>query len=102
MYLHGGLVYMYFISGMYWMMNIVTEKENIPQAVLIRGIQGYNGPGKITRALGIDRSFYGEDLTVSELIWIEESGINPQFKTSPRIGVDYAGEWKDKPWRFFV
>lgn len=102
MYKHGGLVYMYFIYGMYWMMNIVTEKENIPQAALIRGIAGFNGPGKITRALGIDRSFYGEDLTASCRIWIEESGLKPHVETSPRIGVDYAGEWKDKPWRFFL
>lgn len=102
MYQHGGLVYVYFIYGMYWMLNIVTEKENIPHAVLIRGIDGFNGPGKITRALGIDKSFYGEDLTVSERIWIEESGLNPKIKTSPRIGVDYAGEWRDKPWRFFA
>jgi DNA-3-methyladenine glycosylase len=102
MYKHGGLVYMYFIYGMYWMLNIVTEKENIPQAVLIRGIEGFNGPGKITRELGIDRSFYGEDLTSSQRIWIEESGLHPAIKTSPRIGVDYAGEWKDKPWRFFI
>lgn len=103
MFHEGGRLYMYFIYGMYWMLNIVTEKENVPQAVLIRGAGIFNGPGKLARAIGIDRSFYGEDLTLSERIWIENSGIPVSVKTSPRIGVDYSGDyWKSRPWRFFV
>ncbi len=103
MYLPGGVLYIYLIYGMYWMMNIVTGPADHPQAVLIRGLEGSDGPGKLTRRLGIDKSFNGEDLATSPRIWLENSGITPPYTTSPRIGVDYAGElWKSKPWRFVV
>lgn len=102
MFHEGGRLYMYFIYGMYWMLNIVTEKENVPQAVLIRGLENLSGPGKLTRTLGLDKSFYGEDLTSSDRIWIEETCRKPVIRTSPRIGVDYAGDWKDKLWRFYI
>ncbi|MCK5028325.1 MAG: DNA-3-methyladenine glycosylase [Bacteroidales bacterium] len=104
MYHNGGLVYVYLIYGMYWMLNIVTSVNEIPQAVLIRGIKGFNGPGKLTKKLNIDKSFYGEDLTNSDRIWIENiEGLNDlKYKTTPRIGIDYAGEWKHKPWRFIL
>ena len=103
MFHEGGRLYVYFIYGMYWMLNIVTAGENVPQAVLIRGLENITGPGKITKTLGIDRSFYGEDLTVSDRIWIEDAGIKPSFNTSLRIGVDYSGEyWKSRPWRFYM
>ena len=103
MYHEGGRLYVYFVYGMYWMLNVVTGIENEPQAVLIRGLENCQGPGRVTRLLGIDRSFYGEDLVSSHRIWIEESGIKPLFRTGPRIGVDYAGDfWKNKPWRFYL
>lgn len=103
MFHEGGKLYVYFIYGMYWMLNIVTEGRDVPQAVLIRGAGNLNGPGKLTRALGIDKTFYGEDLTTSPRIWIEDHGSRPVVKTSPRIGVDYAGEiWKNKRWRFYI
>ncbi|HEX2921296.1 MAG TPA: DNA-3-methyladenine glycosylase [Bacteroidales bacterium] len=103
MYHEGGHIYVYFIYGMYWMLNIVTGEAGNPQAVLIRGVVPYTGPGKLTKALGIDRSFYGEDLPVSERMWIEDSGRHPVIKTSPRIGVDYSGDyWKSRPWRYFI
>jgi DNA-3-methyladenine glycosylase len=103
MFSAGGKIYVYFVYGMYWMLNIVTGAEEDPQAALIRGIEGFNGPGKLTKALGINKSFYGEDLTVSDRIWVEDNGFRPAFKTGPRIGVDYAGEiWKNKPWRFYI
>jgi DNA-3-methyladenine glycosylase len=103
MYHRGGNLYVYFIYGMYWMLNIVTGDENEPQAVLIRAIEGYNGPGKLTKFLGIDRSFYGEDLTVSERIWLEDYGFRPEYKTGPRIGIDYAGYyWKEVQWRYMI
>ena len=59
MYHPGGVIYVYLIYGMYWMLNFVTGSENNPQAVLIRGIDNIWGPGKITRQLKIDGSFYG-------------------------------------------
>jgi DNA-3-methyladenine glycosylase len=103
MYHEGGRLYVYFVYGMYWMLNIVTGKENDPQAVLIRGLDECLGPGRVTRLLGIDRSFYGEDLSVSRRIWIEDPGIKPVYRTGPRIGISYAGEyWKNKPWRYYL
>jgi len=103
MFHNGGRVYVYLIYGMYWMLNFVTEKQKIPQAVLIRGIEGFNGPGKLTKALRIDKSFYSEDLYTSDRLWIEKGIVDPEFETTPRIGIDYAGEiWKNKPWRFVL
>jgi DNA-3-methyladenine glycosylase len=102
MYQEGGRIYVYFVYGMHWMLNFVTGKKDDPQAVLIRGIEGFIGPGRVTKALKIDRSYYGEDLTTSKRIWIEDTGLRPDIKTSPRIGINYAGEiWRNKPWRFF-
>jgi DNA-3-methyladenine glycosylase len=101
MYHAGGRLYVYFVYGMYWMLNIVAGAEDDPQAVLIRGLKNCTGPGRVTRLLGIDRSFYGEDLTTSSRIWLEDPGITPVYKTGPRIGINYAGEpWKSKPWRY--
>jgi DNA-3-methyladenine glycosylase len=103
MFHEGGHLYVYLVYGMYWMLNIVTGYENIPQAVLIRGVENYPGPGKLTRAFGIDRSFYGENLMTSERIWLEDNGVLPVIKTGPRIGIDYAGEyWKTRPWRYYI
>ena len=103
MFEQGGKLYVYFVYGMYWMLNIVTGDRDNPQAALIRGIEGFNGPGKLTRELGIDRSFYGEDLTISDRIWIEDRAIEPVVGSGPRIGIDYAGPlWKNKPWRYFI
>ena len=103
MYLPGGVLYIYLIYGMYWMMNIVTGPADHPQAVLIRGIEGFDGPGKLTRHLEIDKSFNAEDLATSSRIWLEDAGTRPPYTTLPRVGVDYAGDyWKHKPWRFIV
>lgn len=103
MYHEGGKIYVYFVYGMYWMLNFVTGDREEPQAALIRGIEGFNGPGRLTRALGIDRSYYGEDLTTSPRIWVEDIGHRPAIKTGKRIGIEYAGAlWKNKPWRFYM
>lgn len=103
MYQEGGHVYVYLIYGMYWMLNFVTGEKNNPQAVLIRGISGYNGPGKITKALNIDKSFYGENLETSDRIWVANGNDEVKFKTTPRIGIDYAGEpWVSKKWRYII
>lgn len=103
MFDEGGLVYVYLIYGMYWMLNFVTGKAGDSSAVLIRGLEGVSGPGRVGRALQLNKSFYGENLATSARIWIEDSGVKPQYTTSPRIGIDYAGEpWISKPWRFVL
>ena len=102
MFQSGGKVYVYLIYGMYQMLNFVTAEENNPQAVLIRGIDGIVGPGKLTKHLQIDKSFYGEDLAKSDRIWVENDGQKHSYITKTRVGIDYAGEWKDKPWRFIL
>ena len=101
MFLDGGLVYVYLVYGMYWMLNFVTGVKDDPQAVLIRGLADITGPGRITRKLQIDGSFYGESLFRSDRLWVENHGGPVNIHTGPRIGIDYAGEyWKNKPWRF--
>jgi DNA-3-methyladenine glycosylase len=103
MFHEGGRLYIYLIYGMYWMLNIVTGIENDPQAILIRGVENHTGPGKLTKSLGIDKSYYGEDLVISERIWLEDAGVNPSVKTGTRIGIEYAGEyWKSRPWRYYL
>jgi DNA-3-methyladenine glycosylase len=103
MFHEGGHLYIYFIYGMYYMLNIVTGEANNPQAVLIRGVESISGPGRFTKYFSIDKSFNGVDLTTSERIWIEDSQHHPVIRTSPRIGVDYSGDpWKSKPWRYFI
>jgi len=99
----GGHLYMYLIYGMYWMFNIVTATRGIPQAVLIRGVREASGPGRLTRLMEADGEFYGEDLVNSQRIWVEDVGTTPEYSSTPRIGIDYAGDpWKDMPWRFLM
>lgn len=103
MFGEGGHVYVYLIYGMYWMLNFVTSVENNPQAVLIRGVESFSGPGKLGRELQLDKSFYGETLETSDRLWIEDAPLVTNFQTSSRIGVDYSGEiWAGKPWRFYL
>ena len=103
MFREGGLVYVYLIYGMYWMLNIVTGNVNEPNAVLIRGLENISGPGRVGKSLQLDKSFYGESLTSSGRIWIENSNQRIKYHATPRIGIDYAGEpWIQKPWRFLI
>ncbi len=101
MFRRGGHVYMYLIYGMYWMLNFVTAEEGNPQAVLIRGIEGYDGPGKLTKFLKLDKSYNKEDLYTSNRIYVvDKTEKPPKFVSSPRIGIGYAGEpWVSKLWR---
>jgi DNA-3-methyladenine glycosylase len=97
----GGYIYVYFVYGMYWMLNIVTGPENDPQAVLIRKLEGLNGPGILTRSLNIDKSYYGENICSSSRIWTEDKGVIPHLFYNRRIGIGYAGEpWVSNLWRF--
>jgi DNA-3-methyladenine glycosylase len=103
MYANGGVIYVYFIYGMYWMLNFVTGKENHPQAILIRAVENINGPGRVGKALHLDKSFYGENLSTSNRIWIEDNDQTVTYTTTPRIGINYAPEeWKNKLWRFIL
>lgn len=103
MFRQGGLVYVYLIYGMYWMLNIVTGEENDASAVLIRGIEDITGPGRVGKALQLDKSFYGENLSTSDRIWIEDSNLKLEYQAVPRVGIDYAGEpWVSVAWRFVV
>lgn len=102
MFHEGGRIYVYLIYGMYWMLNVVAGEENNAQAVLICGIDNIMGSGRVGRELKIDKSFYAENLMTSGRIWIETTGVQPEFVAKMRIGVDYAGEWKDKLWRFEI
>lgn len=103
MYHEGGKLYVYLVYGIHWMLNVVTGLRDNPQAVLIRGLKNLNGPGRVTRTLRIDKSYNGEDLILSSRIWIEDSGNFADYKTSERIGIEYAGEyWKTRPWRFYL
>jgi len=103
MYLEGGHLYIYFVYGMHWMMNIVTGHAGNPQAVLIRGASLLEGPGRVTKSIGIDGTYNGEDLISSSRIWVEDKGYRPKLTAGPRIGINYAGEpWVSKPWRFKI
>ena len=101
LYKQGGVVYVYLCYGIHNLLNIVTGEKGFPQAVLIRGIEGFDGPGKITKALKIDRNLNGEDLIMSSKLWLEDDGCKFKFKATKRIGIDYATqEYIDKLWRF--
>jgi DNA-3-methyladenine glycosylase len=102
MFLEGGTVYVYLIYGMYWLLNLVTGNEGDASAVLIRGIEGCSGPGRVGRKLQLDKSFYGENLSNSSRIWLEDAVAVAEIKTSKRIGIGYAGEWENKLWRFYL
>ena len=108
----GGHIYIYLVYGMYWQLNISTETEGKPTCVLIRALEPVegineptNGPGKLCRALRLNKDFYGEDLCASSRIWIEDgSEILPkQIVRTARVGIDYAGPyWSKIPWRFYI
>jgi len=102
-----GVAYVYLIYGMYHCLNVVTEREEFPSAVLIRAIEIdgelIDGPGRLCRALQIDRRLNRADLTTGESLWFEDRGAlveRGDVGAHPRIGVDYAGEWAKKLWRF--
>lgn len=101
MFSEGGVVYAYLIYGIHWLLNIVTGPGDHPEAVLIRGVKNCIGPGRVGKLIKLDRSFYGENLESSKRIWIEDQKTTGKILTSPRIGIDYAGEiWRNKLWRF--
>jgi len=121
MYGPPGHAYVYFTYGNHWMLNVVTEGEGFPAAVLIRAVQPVEGlsvisrrrggrdtfgPGKLTQALGIDSRHNGVDLTTAELgLWIEDGITIPKSVVTrgPRVGLSTVPEpWRSRPWRFLV
>lgn len=113
MFERAGTIYVYFIYGMYHCLNIVTEKKGYPAAVLIRAVEpiysapilgNTNGPGKLCRALGITKALSNADITTGAALWIEDAPkiLRRHTRRGKRIGVDYAGAWKDKQWRYYV
>lgn len=102
-----GISYVYLIYGMYHCLNVVTERVDYPAAVLIRAVeingQLIDGPGRLCRALSIDRSLNRIDMTVRRHLWFEDRGAKvPTGKIGafPRIGVSYAGKWAEELYRF--
>lgn len=104
-----GYSYVYLCYGIHWLLNITTFQNDFPSAVLIRGVYDdknkvhYKGPGKLTAFLRIDKSFNRLPVTGSNtILWVEDTGFVPaQIYTGPRVGVDYAQESKEWPWRFY-
>ncbi len=103
-----GYIYIYLVYGMHYMLNIITEKEGYPAAVLIRAVESNattNGPAKLTKILKINKSFNSLPIFNKKRgLWIESGDSIPdsKIKKSARIGVDYAGEYKNKLWRFYI
>lgn len=96
-----GTWYVYFTYGMHWMANIVTERRGYPAAILIRGVAGISGPARVAKHFGIDRRFNGRSAFRRTGLWIEDRGLRVSPRAGTRIGVGYAGAWRNKPWRFF-
>lgn len=106
MFDEGGTFYIYFVYGMWNMLNVVTGEERYPAAVLIRGVEGVIGPGKLTTKLNITRALNGKTITKRSGLWIEDRGekvLQKDIIKTPRIGVSYAGPmWAAKPYRFVL
>lgn len=100
-----GKIYVYFIYGMYWMLNIVCDQPGYPAAVLIRGVDGISGPGRLTKQLHIDKTLNDKPLNHETGLWVEAREATDAYSViaTPRIGIDYAGnEWANKPYRFVL
>jgi DNA-3-methyladenine glycosylase len=118
----GGYAYVYLIYGMYYCLNIVTNKESCPEAILIRALEPLegielmkkrrgtdkllnlcSGPGKLCSAMGITKSHNGLDLCGEILYLLSGEDVPPEnIVSTPRIHIDYAKEARDYPWRFIV
>lgn len=105
MYAAGGVWYVYLCYGVHEMLNLVTGPAGRPSAILIRGVEGIEGPGRLTRDFGIDRRFNALPAAPATGLWIEDDGVRVRrgaIIATPRIGVAYAGPvWAAKPWRFY-
>ena len=102
LYHPAGTIYVYLCYGIHWMLNLVTGPADDPQAVLIRGVEGASGPGRVTKTLGIDGSL--NDTPLGTALRLEDDGFRPaSVGRSGRIGIGYASaEDQARLWRFFV
>ena len=110
MFGEAGHAYIYFIYGFWYCLNIVTAAAGVPHAVLLRALEPVSGiadktwgPGLLCRAMNIDRRLNGTDL-LGNVLWLERPPgrvKRPRITRTTRIGVDYAGEWANRPWRFY-
>lgn len=112
-----GITYVYFTYGMHYLLNIVTGKIDYPAAVLIRAVEpiiiseqkikpATNGPAKLTKCLQIDKNFNNTPIYIKKHgLWIENRADkikSSQIVKTTRIGIDYAGIYKNKKWRFYL
>lgn len=103
LYADAGTIYVYLCYGMHWLMNVITGDAEDPQGVLIRACAEANGPGKLTKALGITGLQNQDNIVTSEELWIADDGFQCTLRTDKRVGIGYASqEDQDKPWRFIL
>ena len=103
MYAPGGRAYVYLCYGLHHLLNLTTGPEGHPEAVLIRGVEGAIGPGRVTRLLSVDRSLNGCPLTPESGLWVEDDGEAPTVISAPRVGIGYASaEDQARPWRYMA
>ncbi len=103
LFMEGGLVYVYLCYGVHWLLNVITGNEGSPQGVLIRACEGAEGPGKLTRAAGINGTFNRLYYCEESGIWFEDDGFECDIGTDKRVGIGYASqEDRDRQWRFVM
>ena len=103
MYAEAGTIYVYLCYGMHWMLNIVTGEEDQPEAVLIRACVDADGPGKLTKALGITGEFNRQHICRQDRLYVEDDGFRCEVTTDKRVGIGYASqEDQDRLWRFKI
>ncbi|MBE6951561.1 MAG: DNA-3-methyladenine glycosylase [Ruminococcaceae bacterium] len=100
MYMDAGTIYIYLCYGVHWLLNIVTGEMDEPEAVLIRACVDKNGPGKLTKALGITGQLNRGSILGEEL-WVEDDGFRCEIAEDRRVGIGYASEAdQSRLWRF--
>ncbi len=103
LYMEGGIVYVYLCYGVHWLLNVITGEEESPQGVLIRACEGSPGPGRLTKAAGINGSFNRLYYSEESGIWFEDDGFKCGVITDKRVGIGYASqEDQDRHWRFIM
>ena len=103
LYSEAGTIYIYLCYGMHWLLNIVTGEKEEPQAVFIRACVEANGPGKLTKGLGITGELNRQSILGNDALWIEDDGSRYEIRTDKRVGIGYASpEDQDRLWRFIM